>query len=128
MDVLDKIVKEVERLVQESPDNKYQKLADDGITPLDCCYYNIGKCANGSKGCLIGQALINLNLANKYDLMFYTRWIEIDSMTSTSLLLKLFQVDIYNAKVQFLQRIQIFQDRGHTWQDAWDNAINNRLS
>lgn len=45
---------EIRRLAAESPDNVYRGGEDAG------CLYTLGTCTNGSKGCIVGQALCRL--------------------------------------------------------------------
>lgn len=51
--VIEQLVKEVRRLAAESPDNVYQDFIGR---------YEIGKCSNGTIGCIFGQAGRNLNI------------------------------------------------------------------
>lgn len=46
---------EIRRLAKENPDNIYYR-------DSDLCYYTRGNCLNGSVGCIVGQALMNLGV------------------------------------------------------------------
>ena len=119
------VIAKVRELGANAPENKY--VSNNGFT---ICYYHIGKCTNGSTGCIVGQALMELGWVSQYDLLFYAHEYRLytdehlifnDTTNITSLFKKLL-IDCQGNELQWLARVQDKQDRGSTWGEAIKNA------
>jgi hypothetical protein len=105
---LEDIVKEVKRLVIESPENVYKKPLDDGDNN---CSYSKGICTNGAVGCIFGQALKNLG-------------INTSTLDDASSIYGLYEITSDSDKnlLNWCVSVQSAQDNGKTWGKAVEDA------
>lgn len=89
----------VRELAAKSPDNIYKPDESRQYNQYVSCFYNEGKCSDGSIGCIIGQAIKAL------DEEFFEKIKK--SVCGVS--------DIVYGKTKWLQSVQAFQDKGNTW-------------
>lgn len=102
--MIENIIAEVRRLAEEFPDNVY--VSDNG----PYCYYDDGRCTNGSIGCIFGQAIRNLGLD----------WDLSDNVG----ILKVFirnGIPMYRGHL-WCRVLQVCQDNGSTWKQAVTRA------
>lgn len=100
---LKKVVEAVRKLAKESPKNQYV------YSP---CQYTQGFCTNGSTGCIIGQALMNLGYEE-------TLW-EIDKVANEMNFLATytegyFEFDPSSKEFEWLEEVQSHQDSRVDW-------------
>lgn len=119
MTTVEKIIAKVRELAAASPENKYIGFPDYCV-----CYYTAGKCSDGTEGCIIGQALVELGLLNKCDLLVYYLHkgeFHNDTMFVTKLFEKL-NIKLSLVQKEWLWKVQSFQDRKHSWSSAVNSA------
>lgn len=107
MITIGKLKKQILALVKRFPDNVYKPYGK-----YHNCSYTKGKCTNGSKGCLFGQALIKLKV-DPDKLKKLDREIRpIDN------LLDQLGIKYTEKQRQWLMAVQDGQDKKLTWKDA----------
>ena len=117
------LIGKVRALVGKSPKNVYCDFNNG-------CFYNKGKCIDGSIGCLIGQALLELGWLNIYDCLLidigtilYNRWdnVKYDSPYIKDIL-PMLEIICNLTEKNWLATIQMEQDAGWDWADCIKKA------
>jgi hypothetical protein len=94
------------KLAAAHPDNTYQKPKGSNY-----CFYKKGDCSDGSCGCIVGQALVSLNVD------FYEK-----VNASAQALLEELGIMGDTRTMFWIGNVQTSQDGGSTWQEAITHA------
>lgn len=116
MKTIEDVVSEVRRLAKEFPKCMYTAPGCTKPEPGQLCSNVDGKCSNGTKGCIIGQAFRNLGIKIP-DLH--------DKSGAPSLCGKVFGLEENVDIVMWLAKVQRSQDAGKTW--AYAVRVANKL-
>lgn len=109
------VFNKVKQLVTDHPSNIYVRPEGDSS-----CQYSAGNCTEYGVGCLIGQAIKELD--PEFDLAE-------NEQTSARMIITEFvkshdeRMDVDFITVRFLTHVQNGQDKGLSWADAWNEAI-----
>ncbi len=113
---VDQLIDEVKRLAQENPDFVYQKFPGKVRPIAGNCYYT--KSANDlNKGCIFGQAILNLQPDLKDFLL------EVDNRTDSNGIGQVLK-DLGFPRLTWCIDVQSNQDHGYCWKKAVELAGN----
>lgn len=98
------LITKVRQLAEASPDNQYQ-LRGTGVG----CLYQSGNCTDGSRGCIVGQALRSFG------------WHDEKPNTGVAEVMRLLDIDSDDDRDNWLIHVQEQQDVGMKWEAciAW---------
>lgn len=122
MFTLEQLRAEVIRLATEHPDAVYYppNFNPECSRVQQVCYYLSGQC-NGSIGCIMGQAILNLD-PKKREFLHACDTDPKGIPKSISWILRELNLTATMREEDWFTKVQSWQDHGKTWKEAVENA------
>lgn len=115
------VAKAVRKLAVKNPDFNYTMQEERPSISTDCSYLSAGLGVEGGKACIVGQALTSLGVSDKH-------LSQVETLHASIAVIRLAENLLSSAgdnkTLDWLDRVQEYQDRGVTWSNAVELADN----